>query len=112
MPNDCLTTSPTASGQAYRGERALQLPPTPRLDSAVRPNDPSNGARMKRALLAATFLSLALAGVPSRADVHPRADSASPPTALDHYVAAPDPSYGYKVNSTFSADGLTATVLR
>jgi PhoPQ-activated pathogenicity-related protein len=71
-----------------------------------------NGARMNRAFLAAILLSLALTGTPSRADVQARTDPASPPTALDRYVAAPDPSYAYKVNSTFSADGLTGTVLR
>src|SRR3954454_14050303 len=68
---------------------------------------------MKRADLAAAILLLiAITGATVRADVQPRTDPASPPTALDRYVAAPDPSYGYKVNSTFAADGLTATVLR
>jgi PhoPQ-activated pathogenicity-related protein len=66
---------------------------------------------MKRAI-AAVLLSIAVTGAPSRADVQPRTDPASPPTALDRYVAAHDPAYGYKVNSTFSSDGLTATVLR
>jgi PhoPQ-activated pathogenicity-related protein len=67
---------------------------------------------MKRAYLAAVLLLIAITGARVRADVHPRTDPASPPTALDRYIAAADPSYGFKVNSTFSADGLTATVLR
>ena len=33
-------------------------------------------------------------------------------TALDRYVAAPDPSYGYKLVTTLPGDGLTASVLR
>ena len=33
-------------------------------------------------------------------------------TALDRYVAAPDPSYRYHPVSTTSGDGLTTTVLR
>ena len=33
-------------------------------------------------------------------------------TALDHYVAAADPNYGYKLVTTLPGDGLTASVLR
>jgi PhoPQ-activated pathogenicity-related protein len=67
---------------------------------------------MKLSYLAAVLLTTVITGAPSRADVHPRTDPASAPTALDRYVAAADSSFGYKVNSTFSSDGLTATVLR
>jgi hypothetical protein len=92
--------------------RKAQPPSAGRLHS--RPNDRHfHGARIKRANLAAVVLiTIAIIGARVRADVQPRTDPASPPTALDRYVAAADPSYGYKVNSTFSADGLTATVLR
>ena len=33
-------------------------------------------------------------------------------TALDRYVAAPDPTYAYKLHATLPADGVTASVLR
>src|SRR4051812_37318240 len=33
-------------------------------------------------------------------------------TALDRYVAAPDPSYAYRVETTLPGDGYTAAVLR
>lgn len=38
--------------------------------------------------------------------------SASPPTALDHYVAAADPNYRYELVTTLPGDGFTASVLR
>lgn len=41
-----------------------------------------------------------------------RPTEASPPTALDRYVAAPDPSYRYEVVKTIPGEGYTTTVLR
>src|SRR6185436_15587165 len=43
-----------------------------------------------------------------RADV-PATDA---PTALDRYVAAPDPAYRYELVNTLPGDGFTASVLR
>jgi PhoPQ-activated pathogenicity-related protein len=36
----------------------------------------------------------------------------SPQTALDRYVARPDPTYGYKLTRTIEGEGYTASVLR
>jgi PhoPQ-activated pathogenicity-related protein len=41
-----------------------------------------------------------------------RADSPPAPTALDRYVAAPDPSYGYHLFDTLHGEGHTTSVLR
>lgn len=65
---------------------------------------------MKQVMVAAAaLLSVCVGGAVARADVQSRADASSPPTALDRYVAAPDPSYRYEVVNTLR-DG--ATVLR
>ena len=41
-----------------------------------------------------------------------RPTDSSPPTALDRYVAAPDPSYRYEVVKTIPGNGYTTTVLK
>lgn len=60
---------------------------------------------MGRNSAAAAFLLVSLLSFPLRASVEGE-------TALDRYVAAPDPSYGYRVETTLPGDGLTAAVLR
>jgi len=57
----------------------------------------------------AVALPLALLAVPGQAPV--RAPAPGTETALDRYVAAPDPSFGWKVLRELPAEGATATLL-
>jgi hypothetical protein len=56
---------------------------------------------------------LALACLPLVVSAEPQQAIPSPArvTALDRYVAAPDPTFGWKVVRSHKADGLTATLL-
>jgi PhoPQ-activated pathogenicity-related protein len=60
-------------------------------------------------LLGYVLLAWSLCVAPVLADDAPRA---TPETALDRYVARPDPSYSYKLVRTIKGEGYTSAVLR
>jgi len=66
-------------------------------------------ARIPFAIVAAAALTSAVtAGSPRQSTARAKAPAQ---TALDRYVAAPDPSFSWKVSKQLPADGVTATLL-
>src|SRR5438105_3873276 len=61
------------------------------------------------------LLGLAIGGFPPLAPGHAQQPAASharaAETALDRYVAAPDPSFAWNVSATLPAAGVTATLI-
>ena len=65
-------------------------------------------ARIPFVLVAMAAMSGVMAGAPPQSTARAKASAT---TALDRYVAAPDPNFSWKVAKPLPADGVTATLL-
>ena len=71
----------------------------------------SKGTRMRPLVAPAFFVTFTAALLGATPQPAQRATHRAPETALDRYVAAPDPNFAWKVVRELPAEGATATLI-